>query len=148
VLARRLRLDNRQIVVLIVLNLVISFAVPGIACRAHVGGLVAEPRLPPPMPTRATPAAGSAAPQGGATVAIIVLLAVAVLVGIISCGRRARVIRPARDAAQRFLTSLATGEQRLAPLRGECDASDDEPEPEHQVQLPIALCTGMLPLVT
>ena len=81
VMARRLRLDNRQIIVLIVLNLVISFAVPGIAWQAHVGGLVAgavltaayvyAPRQPPQA---------RALVQAGATVAIIVLLTVAVLV--------------------------------------------------------------------
>ena len=41
VLARRLRLDTRQIVGLIVLNLVIWFVVPNIAWQAHVGGLMA-----------------------------------------------------------------------------------------------------------
>ena len=40
VLARRLRLDSRAIVFLIVLNLAISFAVPSIAWQDHVGGLV------------------------------------------------------------------------------------------------------------
>src|SRR5262249_33619762 len=38
VLAKRLRLGARQVVGLIVLNLVISFGVPGIAWQAHVGG--------------------------------------------------------------------------------------------------------------
>jgi membrane associated rhomboid family serine protease len=41
VLSRRLGLDSRQVVLLIVLNLGISFAVPFIAWQAHVGGLVA-----------------------------------------------------------------------------------------------------------
>jgi membrane associated rhomboid family serine protease len=40
VVAKRLRLDPRGIIVLIVLNLVISFAIPRIAWQAHVGGLV------------------------------------------------------------------------------------------------------------
>lgn len=40
VLSRRLRLDSRSIVFLIVLNLAISFAVPSIAWQDHVGGLV------------------------------------------------------------------------------------------------------------
>ena len=40
VVARRLGLDARGIVVLIAINLVISFTIPGIAWQAHVGGLV------------------------------------------------------------------------------------------------------------
>jgi membrane associated rhomboid family serine protease len=39
VLARRLRLDSRQVVMLIVLNLVITFTISGIAWQDHVGGL-------------------------------------------------------------------------------------------------------------
>ena len=45
VLAKRLRLDARQVVGLIVLNLVISFGVPGIAWQAHIGGLIAGSAL-------------------------------------------------------------------------------------------------------
>jgi hypothetical protein len=41
VLSRRLQVDSRQIVLLIVLNLGLSFIVPRIAWQAHVGGLVA-----------------------------------------------------------------------------------------------------------
>jgi membrane associated rhomboid family serine protease len=41
VLSRRLGLDSRQVVFLIVINLGISFALPFIAWQAHVGGLVA-----------------------------------------------------------------------------------------------------------
>ena len=40
VLSRRLGLDSRQVVFLIVLNLAIGFAVPFIAWQAHVGGLI------------------------------------------------------------------------------------------------------------
>jgi membrane associated rhomboid family serine protease len=40
VLSRRLRLDARMIVVLIVINLVLSFTVSGIAWQDHVGGLI------------------------------------------------------------------------------------------------------------
>ena len=40
VMSRRLGLDSRQVVFLIVLNLAIGFAVPFIAWQAHVGGLV------------------------------------------------------------------------------------------------------------
>jgi len=45
VLARRLRLDYRQVVFLIVLNLGITFAVHGIAWQAHIGGLIAGSAL-------------------------------------------------------------------------------------------------------
>jgi len=41
VLARRLRLDARQIVILIGINLVFGFTVSGIAWQAHIGGLIA-----------------------------------------------------------------------------------------------------------
>ena len=41
VVSKRLRLDARMVVGLIVINLVISFAVAGIAWQDHVGGLVA-----------------------------------------------------------------------------------------------------------
>jgi membrane associated rhomboid family serine protease len=81
VVARRLGLDNRQIVTLIVLNLVISFTVPGIAWQAHVGGLIVGAAL-----TAAYAHAPRDRPQVrtlvqvGATAAIIVVLAVAVLV--------------------------------------------------------------------
>ncbi len=45
VLSRRLRLDSRMVVGLIVINLVITFVVPGIAWQAHVGGLIAGTAL-------------------------------------------------------------------------------------------------------
>ncbi len=81
VVSRRLGLDNRQIVTLIVLNLVISFAVPGIAWQAHVGGLVIGAAL-----TAAYAYAPRNSPQArmlvqaGATVAIIAALVAAVMV--------------------------------------------------------------------
>jgi membrane associated rhomboid family serine protease len=40
VLAKRLRADPKGIVILLVINLVITFAVPGISWQAHIGGLV------------------------------------------------------------------------------------------------------------
>ncbi|MBV2357796.1 rhomboid family intramembrane serine protease [Streptomyces sp. J2-1] len=40
VLMRRLRYDMRPVIALLVVNLVITFGVPGIAWQAHVGGLV------------------------------------------------------------------------------------------------------------
>src|SRR5258708_194097 len=47
VLSRRLRLDARMVVVLIVINLVLSFTVSGIAWQDHVGGLITGGALPP-----------------------------------------------------------------------------------------------------
>ena len=41
ILSRRLRLDARMVVILIVVNLVLSFTVAGIAWQDHVGGLIA-----------------------------------------------------------------------------------------------------------
>ncbi len=41
VVARRLRLDSRWIVAVVVLNLVIGFVVPNIAWQAHLGGILA-----------------------------------------------------------------------------------------------------------
>jgi membrane associated rhomboid family serine protease len=40
VVARRLRVDTRGVVFLIVLNLAITFVIPNVAWQAHVGGLV------------------------------------------------------------------------------------------------------------
>jgi len=45
VMARRLRMDSRQIVFLIVLNLASGFIVPNIGWQAHVGGLIAGSAL-------------------------------------------------------------------------------------------------------
>jgi membrane associated rhomboid family serine protease len=78
VVARRLHLDARGIVVLIAINLVISFTIPDIAWQAHVGGLVTGAALT---------AAYAYAPrdrrtlvQVGATVAIVALLILATVV--------------------------------------------------------------------
>ncbi|MGE5286789.1 MAG: rhomboid family intramembrane serine protease [Micromonosporaceae bacterium] len=78
VVARRLRLDPRGIIVLIVLNLVISFTIPSIAWQAHVGGLVTGAALT---------AAYAYAPrnqrllvQAGATAALVALLIIATMI--------------------------------------------------------------------
>jgi membrane associated rhomboid family serine protease len=78
VLSRRLRLDSRAIVFLIVLNLAISFAVPSIAWQDHVGGLVTGALLT---------AAYAYAPrkhrtliQLGATVVILAILVIATVI--------------------------------------------------------------------
>jgi membrane associated rhomboid family serine protease len=77
VVSRRLRLDSRWIVLLIAINLGFSFLVPHIAWQDHLGGLITGALLT---------AAYAYAPrtqrrllQGGATVAVLALLAVAVI---------------------------------------------------------------------
>jgi membrane associated rhomboid family serine protease len=77
VVSRRLRVDARAIVILIVINLVFSFVVAGIAWQDHVGGLITGGLLT---------AAYAYAPrqhrvlvQAGATAAVVALLVVAVL---------------------------------------------------------------------
>ena len=78
VLARRLRLDARQIIILIVINLGISFAVPGIAWQAHVGGLIAGAGLTAAFAY--APRRSRALTQAGATVAILAILVIAVII--------------------------------------------------------------------
>jgi membrane associated rhomboid family serine protease len=75
VLARRLGLDSRQVVLLIVLNLGIGFALPFIAWQAHVGGLIAGGLLT---------AAFAYAPQKNRT--LIQVLATLVMLGILTAG--------------------------------------------------------------
>jgi membrane associated rhomboid family serine protease len=77
VVARRLRLDSRQIVFLIVINLIFGFVVPNIAWQAHVGGILAGGLLT---------AAFAYAPRNqrtlvqiGATVALVGVLIIAVV---------------------------------------------------------------------
>jgi membrane associated rhomboid family serine protease len=77
VVARRLRLDSRQVVLLIVLNLGITFFVHGIAWQAHVGGLIAGAAL-----TAAyvyAPRANRTLIQVSATVGLLALLVVGVI---------------------------------------------------------------------
>jgi membrane associated rhomboid family serine protease len=77
VVARRLRLDSRWIVTIIVLNLVLGFVVHGIAWQAHVGGILAGGLLTAAYAY--APRASRALIQGGATAAILALLALAVV---------------------------------------------------------------------
>ncbi len=77
VLARRLRLDSRQVVLLIVLNLVITFVVPGIAWQDHVGGLIAGSLLTAAFVY--APRVSRTLIQVGATVGIVALLVLAVV---------------------------------------------------------------------
>lgn len=77
VLARRLRLDARQVVLLIVLNLGITFFVHGIAWQAHVGGLIAGAAL-----TAAyvyAPRANRTLIQAAATIAMLAIIVAGVI---------------------------------------------------------------------
>jgi membrane associated rhomboid family serine protease len=77
VVARRLHTDSRGIVALIVLNLAISFAVPSIAWQDHVGGLITGSLLTAAYAY--APRSHRALVQGGATLVVLAVLAVAVL---------------------------------------------------------------------
>ena len=77
VVSKRLRVDTRAIVILIVINLVLTFTITNIAWQAHVGGLVTGGLLT---------AAYAYAPrqqrtliQAGATVLVVAVLVIAVL---------------------------------------------------------------------
>ncbi|HUL27130.1 MAG TPA: rhomboid family intramembrane serine protease [Streptosporangiaceae bacterium] len=78
VVSKRLQVDSRAIVFLIVLNLVISFVVAGIAWQDHVGGLVTGGLLTAAYAY--APRQHRALIQAGATLAVVVLLVVAVVV--------------------------------------------------------------------
>ncbi len=78
VLSRRLRLDSRQIIILIAANLVISFAVSGIAWQAHVGGLIAGGALTAAFVY--APRQNRVLIQAGATLAMLAILIVAVVI--------------------------------------------------------------------
>lgn len=73
VVARRLRLDTRMVIVLIVLNLVISFTVAGIAWQAHIGGLITGAALTAAYAY--APRANRTLIQASATIAALALLA-------------------------------------------------------------------------
>lgn len=78
VLARRLNADARPVVLLIVLNLGLSFFVPEIAWQAHVGGLVAGGLLTAAYAW--APRKNRTAIQVAATVGMLAILAAAVLI--------------------------------------------------------------------
>src|SRR6516162_5931710 len=78
VVSRRLRMDSRLIVSLIVINLVISFWLHGIAWQAHVGGLITGGLLTAAYAY--APRGQRAIIQAGATVLVVAALVIAVLV--------------------------------------------------------------------
>jgi membrane associated rhomboid family serine protease len=77
VVSRRLRVDSRSIVFLIVLNLVISFAVAGIAWQAHVGGLITGVLLTAAYAY--APRSRRTLVQATATLVVVAVLVIAVL---------------------------------------------------------------------
>jgi len=78
VVSKRLQVDSRAIIFLIVINLVISFVVRGIAWQDHVGGLITGGLLTAAYAY--APRQHRALIQAGATVAVVGLLVAAVLV--------------------------------------------------------------------
>jgi membrane associated rhomboid family serine protease len=76
VVARRLRLDSRWIVAVIVLNLVIGFVVPDIAWQAHLGGILAGGLLTAAFVY--APRSQRAVLQAGSTIAVVAVLILAV----------------------------------------------------------------------
>jgi len=78
VLAKRLQADARPVILLIVINLALSFSVPQIAWQAHVGGLIAGGLLTAAFAY--APRRNRTAIQVGATVAMVAVFVVAVVV--------------------------------------------------------------------
>jgi len=78
VVARRLRLDSRWIVAVVVLNLVIGFVVPNIAWQAHLGGILAGGLLTAAYAY--APRENRVPIQVAATVGMVAILIVAVVV--------------------------------------------------------------------
>jgi membrane associated rhomboid family serine protease len=79
VLSRKLRVDSRQVVTLIVLNLVISFVFRGsIAWQAHVGGLIAGGLITAAYAW--APRRNRALVQAAATVALLAVLILGVVI--------------------------------------------------------------------
>lgn len=118
VFSRRLHLDARQIILLIVVNLGISFGIPGIAWQAHVGGLIAGTGLAAAFAY--APRQRRLAIQAAATVAILIILVIGV------------VIRDNQLVGTVRLTQ-APPLIVLAPLRGQDNATHQEAESHHQV---------------
>src|SRR6266480_2911633 len=78
VVSRRMQVDTRAIVILIVINLAFGFLVSGIAWQDHVGGLITGGLLTAAYAY--APRQHRALVQAGATVAVVALLVVAVMI--------------------------------------------------------------------
>jgi membrane associated rhomboid family serine protease len=77
VVSRRLRVDTRAIVILIVINLVLTFTIANIAWQAHIGGLLTGGLLTAAYAY--APRQHRALIQAGATALVVALLVIAVL---------------------------------------------------------------------
>lgn len=122
VVARRLRMDTRMVVILIVINLAITFTFRSIAWQAHVGGLVAGGVL--------TAAYVYAPRRQRALVQIVATLAVAGALAVMVVTRDSML---AAGALTWRLARPAAGGEWSAPLGGERDPGHDEGEPARQV---------------
>lgn len=79
---RRLRLDPRQLVSIVVLNLIISFTIPGISWQDHIGGLVVGAvagaiMVYPPMKVRRSWQIGGSLGLLGLLIMVVVIFSVA-----------------------------------------------------------------------
>lgn len=74
VVARRLKLDVRWVVTLIVINLVLTFSIPGISWQGHLGGLLTGGVIAGAYVY--APRAHRTLVQAGATIGVLVLFAV------------------------------------------------------------------------
>ena len=77
VMAKRLNLDVRMIVILIVINLGFTFTVPGISWQGHIGGLVTGALIA--LAFVYAPRAQRNPLQAGATIALLTLFAVLIV---------------------------------------------------------------------
>lgn len=77
VVARRLKLDVRWVVTLIVINLVMTFTIPGISWQGHLGGLLTGAFLS--VAYVYAPRARRTVVQAGATAGVVVLFVVLII---------------------------------------------------------------------
>src|SRR5690606_17294184 len=118
---RRLNLDVRGITVLIVINLAITFIVPGISWTGHIGGLVTGAALSAALAY--APKENRTRWQLMAVAGFVVLLAVLVVVRVpmITFADRGR------------LPQVWKSSGNLAPASGKNHPEDEEREPDEQV---------------
>lgn len=82
VLVRRVGGDLRQVVIVIVLNLVLTFSIPNIDWRAHVGGLVTGAVIAYAMVH--APRARRALVQWGVTAGMLAVVLVVIAIGVVT----------------------------------------------------------------